>query len=90
MSKQISDYILTRARFAGVISAHPFNAGVIVTNTSFSPDAEWFAREHARLIRLRDFNDICRWIGGTFADEAEWREIPHSLELCPGIVVKIR
>ena len=80
----------TVREFAGAISAHAFNAGVIVTNTSFSPDAKWFAREHARLVRLRDFNDICRWIAGTFADEAEWREIPHSIELCPGTVIKIR
>ena len=80
----------TVREFAGVISDQPFNAGVIVTNTSFSPDAKWFAREHARLVRLRDFNDICRWIAGTFADEAEWREIPHSIELCPGTIIKIR
>lgn len=80
----------TVREFAGVLSSHPFNAGIIVTNTSFSPDAKWFAREHARLIRLRDFDDIRRWIAGTFGDEAEWREIPESIELCPGIVIKIR
>ncbi|MDO8836906.1 MAG: restriction endonuclease [Vicinamibacterales bacterium] len=76
--------------FAGAIAGHPFNAGVVVTNTSFSPDAEWFAQQHARLVRLRGFSDLCRWIAGAFGDDAEWREVPKSIELCPGIVIKIR
>lgn len=80
----------TVREFAGAISAHPFNAGIIVTNTSFSPDAQWFARAHARLLRLRDFDDIRRWLTGSFGDDAEWREIPSCIELCPGVVVKIR
>lgn len=76
--------------FAGVLSGHPFNAGLIVTNTSFSPDAEWFARHHARLVRLRGFSDIRRWMFGPFDDDDEWREMPSSIELCPGVVIKIR
>lgn len=76
--------------FAGAIAGHPFNAGILVTNTSFSPDAEWFARERAKLVRLRGFNDIRRWMVNNFGDEEEWREIPSSIELCPGVVVKIR
>jgi hypothetical protein len=76
--------------FAGSISGHPFNAGLLVTNTGFSPDAEWFARERAKLVRLRGFEDIRRWMFGNFCDDAEWREIPESIELCPGMIVKIR
>jgi len=76
--------------FAGAILGHPFNAGLVVTNTTFSPDAEWYTREHAKLIRLRGFHDIRRWVCGNFTDEAEWREIPSSIELCPGVVVRIR
>lgn len=76
--------------FSGAIAAHPFNAGLLVTNSSFSPDAEWFAREHAKLLRLRDFSDIQRWLFDNFSAEAEWREIPRSIELCPGTVVTLR
>jgi hypothetical protein len=76
--------------FAGAIATQPINAGIVVTNTSFSPDAQWFARAHARLVRLRDFDDMRRWLTGSFGDEAEWREIPKSIELCPGVVVNIR
>ncbi len=80
----------TVREFAGVMSGHTFNAGIIVTNTAFSPDAQWFAREHAKLIRLRDFKDIRRWMFGLFDDSAEWRELPSGIEVCPGIFVKIR
>jgi hypothetical protein len=76
--------------FAGAIAGHPFNVGMVVTNTTFSPDAEWFARERAKLIRLRDFEDIRRWLINNFTDELEWRHIPSAIELCPGITVNLR
>jgi len=50
----------TVREFAGTIAGQPINAGLLVTNTSFSPDAEWFAREHAKLVRLRGLTDIRR------------------------------
>ncbi|HEV2720519.1 MAG TPA: restriction endonuclease [Thermoanaerobaculia bacterium] len=76
--------------FAGAMSAHPFNAGLFVSNTSFTPDAKWFARERAKLIRLRGYDDIRRWLAGNFQDEAEWREIPSTIELCPGVTIRVR
>lgn len=76
--------------FAGVMAGHPFNAGLIITNTSFTPNAEWYAKHHAKLIRLRGFEDIRRWLFNNFVDEAEWREIPGSIEISPGIIIPIR
>jgi hypothetical protein len=76
--------------FAGATASIPVNTALLVTNTTFSPDARWFAREKAKLLRLREFEDMRRWLAGNFADDAEWREIPQSLELCPGVVIKIR
>lgn len=76
--------------FAGAIAGQPFGAGIIVTNTSFTADAEWFARERAKLIRLRDYHDVRRWLLGDFADDAEWREIPESIQLCPGVTIDLR
>jgi hypothetical protein len=76
--------------FQGVMVAHPINAGLLVTNTRFSSDAEWFASRHAKLVRLRDFSDIRRWLLNDFSDEAEWRELPKTLELCPGVVISVR
>ncbi len=76
--------------FVGAIAEHPFSAGIFVTNTSFTPDARWFADRQAGLIRLRDYRDLRRWMMGEFDDDAEWREMPSSITLCPGVVVKIR
>jgi hypothetical protein len=45
--------------------------------------------EHAKLIRLRDYGDIRRWMLGQFGEE-EWRDLPNSIEVCPGMVVKVR
>ncbi len=77
--------------FAGVLANNSsFNAGVIVTNTSFTPDAQWFAKERAKLIKLREISDVRRWLKNGFTGEEEWREIPAFIELCPGVTVKIR
>ncbi|MGZ5440832.1 MAG: restriction endonuclease [Thermoanaerobaculia bacterium] len=76
--------------FAAVIANHPINAGLIVTNTSFTPDARWFAQERAKLLRLRGFEDIKRWIADDFASDQEWRDIPASIELAPGLIIKLK
>ena len=76
--------------FAGAIAGHPFSAGIFVTNTSFTPDALLFADRHGGMVRLRDYTDVRRWMLGEFDDEAEWREMPLSITLCPGVVVNIR
>lgn len=73
--------------FAGAISGRQFGAAILATNTAFTPDAEWFAREHARLIKLRDFGDMQRWIANDYREER--REMPDEIELCPGVIVKI-
>ena len=74
---------------AGVLNNQPFQVGMVVTNTSFTPDAEWFAEQQRSLIRLRDMHDLRRWIAAEFTDEAEWREMPRKIELCPGVTVDL-
>lgn len=76
--------------FAGSLAGHNFSAALLVTNTSFTPDARWAAEQHAPLLRLRDFEDIRRWLANNFASAAEWREIPRAIELCPGVVIPLR
>jgi len=76
--------------FAGVMASQPIGVGILVTNTSFSADAQWFASERSKLLRLRGFRDLRRWMYGIFDDNAEWREIPKSIEVCPGVNVEIR
>ena len=74
---------------AGVLQSQPFQVGMVVTNTSFTPDAEWFAEQQHSLIRLRGMKDLRRWIYSEFTDEAEWREMPRKIELCPGVTVDL-
>lgn len=76
--------------FWGVLADNVFNLGLLVTNTTFTPDARWFAQKHEQLLRLRDCDDVRRWLRGTFDDEAEWREFPDQIELCPGVVIPLR
>jgi hypothetical protein len=74
---------------SGVMSTHPFQIRLLITNTTFTADARWFAEHQRVLLRLRDMYDLRRWIASNFLDEAEWREMPMSLELCPGITIDL-
>ena len=75
---------------AGVLAAHRFfAAGIIVTNTSFTPDAMDFASRCQPLLRLRGFHDLMRWVADNFVDDAEWRELPTRVQLCEGISIDL-
>jgi hypothetical protein len=77
--------------FYGAITSRnsPFHLGMIVTNTTFTPDATWFAENNKTLLRLRDNKDLCRWLKNDFVNEHEWREIPREIELVPGVRIAI-
>lgn len=66
-----------------------FHFGMIVTNTTFTADAKWFAARNERILRLRDLRDLCRWMQDDFVCEEEWREIPDQIELAPGVSISI-
>lgn len=68
-----------------------FRLGMLVTNTQFTRDAVWKAScdPAKHFLRLRDFGDLIRWIHGAFESDAERREIPDSIELAPGVVVRV-
>ena len=67
----------------------PFHMGMIITNTSFTADARWFASNNQTLLRLRDLADVGRWLHDDFVNEHEWREIPDRVELAPGVYVEV-
>jgi hypothetical protein len=73
----------------GVIQTHPFHAGVLVTNTTFTPDAKWVADQNSSLVRLRDIQDIQRWLENEFLDEYNWQEIPDQITVCPGVTIHL-
>ncbi|RPJ39369.1 MAG: restriction endonuclease, partial [Planctomycetaceae bacterium] len=75
--------------FCGVLATHPFQFGLVVTNTTFTADARWFVDHQQGLVRLRDGEDLRRWIYDEFVTDEQWRTLPRRIELCPGIVVDI-
>ena len=75
--------------FRGVLATHPFQFGVVITNTTFTPDARWFAEHQRGLIRLRDGEDLRRWINDEFVTNELWRIVPSRIRLCPGVEISI-
>jgi len=68
-----------------------FQLGVLVTNTEFTRDARWTAEleQNRRFLRLRDFEDLKRWIRNDFTSDQEWREIPAEIELASGVTIQV-
>ena len=73
----------------GVLQNLPFNAAVLVTNTTFTPDAKWVSQQKSHLMRLRDIHDIRRWLENNFLDEYDWRNFPDQIMVCPGVVIPL-
>lgn len=68
-----------------------FSLGLLVTNTTFTRDALWVAgqNDNRSFLRLRDFEDLKRWLQGEFWSPNEWREIPDEITIAPGVAVRI-
>ncbi len=71
-----------------VLTALPFHAGMIVTNTSFTPDAEWWASQSPGKIQLHDITSIRNWIEGRF-DIDKFRNVPRRIRLTPQMEVDV-
>lgn len=68
-----------------------FRLGLLATNTEFTKDARWAAAQatNQTFLRLRDFEDLKRWIGENFYSLENWQEIPDEVNLAPGVTVAI-
>jgi Restriction endonuclease len=68
-----------------------FRLGLLITNTFFTRDAIWTSNEeaHRAFIRLRDFNDLKRWLEDYFHSQEDWQEIPQEVTLAPGVTIAI-
>ncbi len=62
-----------------VVKSAGFNLGYLVTNTSFTQDARWWP-EQDHDGRLREMEDLRRWISNDFLDMKEWKEIPNETD----------
>jgi hypothetical protein len=75
--------------FRGVLATQPFQFGVVITNTTFTADARWFAGHQQGLVRLRDGEDLRKWIHDEFVTQERWRSVPAKIELCPGVEINV-
>lgn len=73
--------------FAGVMAAHRFNVGLIVTNTAFTEDARKFVQNHSPIVQLRDGADVMRWIVDDYCGET-WNTVSSTVELSSGVEVQ--
>jgi restriction endonuclease len=69
----------------------PFRLGMLVTNTAFTKDAIWAAAQerNRHFLRLRDFKHLKLWLHDQYGSPEDWREIPDTIELAPGVVIEI-
>lgn len=69
--------------FYGALSSRTnlFSLGLMITNTTFTPDANFFANNNSHLLRLRDIKDLTRWLQNDFNNEYNWRELPTKILL---------
>lgn len=76
--------------FRGVLSTIPVDIGLLVTNTRFTAEAAWAAREGPRILRLREFEALKRWLRNDFASESWYDDVPSEISLGPGLRIAIR
>jgi hypothetical protein len=76
----------------GVLSRHRniFNLGMVVTNTAFTSEAQWYVKPLNLYLRARDSEDVKRWIRGDFSSDLERREIPDAISLTSKLIVDLK
>lgn len=75
--------------FRDVIAHQRIDIGVVVTNTRFTPTAQWVANQMPHIIRLRDLEALSRWLRNEFNDDDVWKDIPSELQLAPDLTISI-
>ena len=73
----------------GVLSSTSFDCGMVVTNTRFTPAASWTAEHGNRRIRLRNFDDVVRWVKNDFKNEPVIGDLPGEILLAPGLTIRL-
>lgn len=74
--------------FAGAIRSLPVNVGVLITNSTFSSQARWYAQQfnekHSQKLWLRDIEDLKCWRHGDFQARHYSDDLGFALELYRG------
>lgn len=72
-----------------VVHTLPFHAGLIVTNTGFTPDAEWWASKSPGKIQLHDIESIRTWISGHSVSHTLHR-FPETIQLTSRLSIDLQ
>jgi Restriction endonuclease len=88
-SKSRSDGPKSIRELAGVLSRH-FKQGLLVTNTTFTKSARWSAENSSAILRLRDIEDLKRWVQYDFKLEDPLRDFPGEIELAPNLWLRLK
>jgi hypothetical protein len=74
---------------AGGMHSYHFNVGLVVTNTSFTNDAEFESeKDGSPPIQLRDGNALRKWIADDFEVE-EVNFVTRTIEVCKGFGINL-
>lgn len=86
--RRSSTGIATVRDFEGAIHRQ-FQVGVVVTNTTFTADAKWFAQNQSAILRLRDGDALRRWIEADFIGGLQVLDRPRILEPRKGLKIEV-
>lgn len=70
-------------KLMGAMQGYHFNVGLVVTNTSYTRDAEYQAAKESSIVQLRDGLALKKWIADDFAVE-KVNVVTRAIEFCPG------
>ena len=65
-----------------------FNLGLLITNTSFTSDAEHQAQKDSSIIQLRDGAALKKWVANDFGAE-KLNVVTRTIEFCKGRKINV-
>ena len=72
------------------INREPIQIGLVVTNTQFTSNAVWEASRSKKMIQLKDFEDLVRWLSNDFTiSPAGRKQLPASIRLTKGLEIQL-
>lgn len=66
-----------------------FNLAMVVTNTFFTQAAQDFIKSPEVFLRLKDGDDLMRWVKGDFGTQEEFRGFPNEIELTTRLILSL-
>ena len=75
-------------KLMGAMHGYHFNLGLLITNTSFTSDAEHQARKESSIIQLRDGAALKKWVADDFGAE-KLNVVTRTIEFCKGRQINV-